>query len=115
MLRLWEAELGKKRQKTREMEEQLRADRAAMDAKENELLMLMWERDQKLAEIKAVDELVSQFLEAEDNNNFDAQKAMMNQIVALMRNDDGTGMNGENIGELENAENRQGGYCRKGR
>ncbi|KAK8689816.1 hypothetical protein V6N13_088526 [Hibiscus sabdariffa] len=104
ILRFWEAELRKMRERTRGMEEQLRADRASMDAMENERLMLMRERDHKLAEIKAVDKLVSQFLEAEDNNNFHAQKAMKDQIIAFMRQDDGGGMNGENLGEFHNAQ-----------
>ncbi|KAK8712892.1 hypothetical protein V6N13_148120 [Hibiscus sabdariffa] len=102
ILRFWEAELRKMREKTREMEEQLRADRSAMVAKENERLMLMRERDHKLAEIKAVHKLVSEFLEAGDNNNFHAQKAMKNQIIAFMTG----GMNGENIGELDNAQSQ---------
>ncbi|XP_039022505.1 uncharacterized protein LOC120154975 [Hibiscus syriacus] len=91
--RLFEAELGKKRERTRVMEERLRADIAALDAKENERLMLASERDQKLAVKKAVDKLVSEFLQAEGNKNFDAQKAMEKDIVALMSPDGGDGGN----------------------
>ncbi|XP_039022502.1 uncharacterized protein LOC120154969 [Hibiscus syriacus] len=113
ILRLYEAQLGNKREKTREMEEQLRADIAALDAKENERLMLVSERDQKLAVKKAVDKLVSEFLHAEDDKNFDTQKGMKEEIVALLRHHDGRNtagsdgsVNGENTGELENAQNQ---------
>ncbi|KAL4351396.1 hypothetical protein GQ457_06G017720 [Hibiscus cannabinus] len=92
--------------RTREMELQLLADRAAMHAKENERFMLIRDRDHKLAEIKAVDNLVSQFLQAGDNNNFHAQKAMKNQIIAFMTHDDGGRVNGENIGELDNVQSQ---------
>ncbi|XP_039022507.1 uncharacterized protein LOC120154976 [Hibiscus syriacus] len=116
ILCLYEAQLGKKRDKTREMEEQLRADIAALDAKENELLILVSERDQKLAVKKAVDKLVSEFLQAEDNKNFDAQEAMKKEIVALLGHHDGgntagpdTRVNGDNIGELDNAQNQDEG------
>ncbi|KAK8634115.1 hypothetical protein V6N13_014944 [Hibiscus sabdariffa] len=107
--------MGKKREKTREMEQQLRADRAAMKAREIERLMLMTDKDEMLAVKNTMDKLVADFLEADDNKNFDAQKAMENEIVALMsrdggRDDDDSGgsdgsVNGENIGYLENDDN----------
>ncbi|KAK5786010.1 hypothetical protein PVK06_040634 [Gossypium arboreum] len=87
-----EVELGKKREKTREMAEQLRADGAALEALENKRLMLMNERDEKLAEKKAVDKLVFDFLEADDNMNFVAQRAMLNRIVDLMSGDAARGV-----------------------
>ncbi|KAK8634120.1 hypothetical protein V6N13_014949 [Hibiscus sabdariffa] len=103
--------MGNEREKTREMAEQLRADRAAMEAKENERLMLMADKDEMLAVTKTVDKLVANFLEADDDKNFDAQKDMENEIVALMSRDgghddgntggSGGGVNGENIGYLE--------------
>ncbi|KAK8712893.1 hypothetical protein V6N13_148121 [Hibiscus sabdariffa] len=85
------------------MELQLLAHRAAIHAKENERFMLIRDRDHKLAEIKAVDNLVSQFLQAPDNNNFHAQKAMKNQIIAFMTHEDGRRVNDENIADLDNA------------
>ncbi|KAK9007014.1 hypothetical protein V6N11_019342 [Hibiscus sabdariffa] len=107
ILQLAEVEMGNEREKTREMAEQLLADRAAMEAKENERLMLTVDKDKMLALTKTVDKLVTDFLEADDDKNFDAQKAMENEIVALMSRDEGnTGgsggrFNGENIGYLE--------------
>ncbi|MBA0618711.1 hypothetical protein Godav_028014 [Gossypium davidsonii] len=92
---LLEVEMRKKREKTREMEEQLRADRAALEAMENERLMLMRERDDKIAEKKTVDKLVADFLQADANGDFEAQKAMENQIVAFISRDAGnTGPSG---------------------
>ncbi|KAL4376990.1 hypothetical protein GQ457_02G031730 [Hibiscus cannabinus] len=108
ILCLLEVEMGNEREKSREMAEQLRADGAAMEAKENERLMLIAHKDEMLAVTKTVDKLVADFLEADHNKNFDAQKAMENEIVALMSRDDGNtggsggGVNGENIGYLEN-------------
>lgn len=77
------------RMKTREMEEQLMAGRAALEAMENKRLMLMSERDEKLAEKNTVDKLVADFLQADSNGDFEAQKAMENQIVALISRDAG--------------------------
>ncbi|KAB2058744.1 hypothetical protein ES319_A11G254900v1 [Gossypium barbadense] len=74
------------------MAEQLRADGAALEALENKRLMLMNERDEKLAEKKAVDKLVFDFLEADDNMNFVAQRAMLNRIVDLMSGDAARGV-----------------------
>ncbi|KAG4176335.1 hypothetical protein ERO13_A11G238850v2 [Gossypium hirsutum] len=74
------------------MAEQLRADGAALEALENKRLMLMNERDEKLAEKKAVDKLVFDFLEADDNMNFVAQRAMLNRIVDLMSSDAARGV-----------------------
>ncbi|MBA0716214.1 hypothetical protein Golax_015064 [Gossypium laxum] len=69
------------------MAEQLRANGAALEALENKRLMLMNARDEKLTEKKAVDKLVFDFLEADDNMNFVAQRAMLNRIVDLMSRD----------------------------
>ncbi|KAB2005436.1 hypothetical protein ERO13_D11G248650v2 [Gossypium hirsutum] len=74
------------------MAEQLRADGAALEALENKRLMLMNARDEKLAEKKAVDKLVFDFLEADDNMNFVAQRAMLNRIVDLMSRDAARGV-----------------------
>lgn len=74
------------------MAEQLRADGAALEASENKHLMLMNERDEKLAVKKAVDKLVTDFLEADYNRNFVAQGTMLNRIVALMSRDDAAGV-----------------------
>ncbi|GMI79086.1 hypothetical protein HRI_001577900 [Hibiscus trionum] len=111
ILRLAEVEMGKQREKTTEMAEQLSADRAAMEAKENEVSMLMAEKDEMLAVTMTVDKLLADFLEADDNKNFDAQRALENEIVALMNRDadsstggSGDGVNGENIGYLENGD-----------
>ncbi|KAB2058743.1 hypothetical protein ES319_A11G254800v1 [Gossypium barbadense] len=94
-LMLLEVEMRKKREKTEEMEKQLRADRAALEAMENKRLMLMSERDDKIAEKKTVDKLVADFLRADANGDFEAQKAMENQIVALISRDTGdTGPSG---------------------
>ncbi|KAK5786009.1 uncharacterized protein LOC108472924 [Gossypium arboreum] len=94
-LMLLEVEMRKKREKTEEMEKQLRADQAALEAMENKRLMLMSERDDKIAEKKTVDKLVADFLRADANGDFEAQKAMENQIVALISRDAGdTGPSG---------------------
>ncbi|XVE90110.1 hypothetical protein DITRI_Ditri20bG0051200 [Diplodiscus trichospermus] len=66
------------------MKESLRAHEAAMEAKERERVMLLREKYQMLAVKEAEKKSVADFLEADSNNqNFD-EKAMMEDIVALM-------------------------------
>ncbi|XP_022744186.1 uncharacterized protein LOC111295087 isoform X1 [Durio zibethinus] len=95
IVRVVEAELTKEREKTRLMEESLRADRAALEAKERERTMLVREKDRMVATKEAGDKLVAVFLEADGNNeNFD-EKAMMAAIVALLSHDGGDDGDGE--------------------
>ncbi|XP_022745026.1 uncharacterized protein LOC111295682 [Durio zibethinus] len=84
-----EAELTKEREKTKLMKESARADQAALEAKERELAMLVRKKDRMLATKEAGDRLVDVFLEADGNNeNFD-ETAMMDAILALIRDDGG--------------------------
>ncbi|XP_022719978.1 uncharacterized protein LOC111277827 [Durio zibethinus] len=93
ILRVLEIELGREREKTRLMEESLRADRAALEAKGRERWILMREKDRMLAVKEVEEKLVADFLEAEANKNFDDQKAMIDAIVALMSRGAGEGNN----------------------
>ncbi|XVE90100.1 hypothetical protein DITRI_Ditri20bG0050300 [Diplodiscus trichospermus] len=82
-VRVVEVELAKEREKTRLMEESLRADEAALEAKERERSMLLREKDRVVAVKEAEEKLVADFLEADGRNKSFDKKAMMDAIVAL--------------------------------
>ncbi|XP_022718963.1 uncharacterized protein LOC111277079 isoform X2 [Durio zibethinus] len=93
ILRVLEIELEREREKTRLMEESLRADRSALEAKERERWILVREKDRMLAVKEVEEKLVADFLEAEASKNFDDQKAMIDAIVASMCRGAGEGNN----------------------
>ncbi|XVF42486.1 hypothetical protein PTKIN_Ptkin01aG0367300 [Pterospermum kingtungense] len=79
ILRLVEVELiTKEREKTKLMEESLRADLAALEAKERERSMLQREKDRLLAIKEADENLVAAFVEADGNN------ISLDELIAIL-------------------------------
>ncbi|XWS64822.1 hypothetical protein CRYUN_Cryun05aG0037200 [Craigia yunnanensis] len=113
IVRAVEVVLTSEREKTRLMDESLRADRAELEEKERERSMLLREKDRMHAVKDAEEKLVADFLEADGNNKNFHDKAMMDAIVALISRDGGDGSNdggfggdlGGNINYLENTQN----------
>ncbi|XVF30902.1 hypothetical protein REPUB_Repub16aG0098200 [Reevesia pubescens] len=79
------------------------ADLAALVATEIEREMLKRGKNQMLAAEQANEKLVADFLEADDNKNFDAQKDMLGDIEAAMN--PGAGGNGNMLAVIEAAMN----------
>ncbi|XVF42479.1 hypothetical protein PTKIN_Ptkin01aG0366500 [Pterospermum kingtungense] len=107
-----EVELRNEREKTRIMKESLRAERAALEAKERERSMLLTVKGRVIEVKEAEEKLVADFLEAVGSNESFDEKATMEAIVALLGHDgaggsEGGGLGGVHGGDSNNIENTQ--------
>ncbi|XVF42484.1 hypothetical protein PTKIN_Ptkin01aG0367000 [Pterospermum kingtungense] len=112
LIRVAEVEMRNEREKTKAMEESLRADRAELEAKERERSILLRVKDRALAVKEAEEKLVADFLEAVGSNKSLDEKATMEAIVALLGRDgaggsDGGGLGGVHGGNSNNIENTE--------
>ncbi|XVF42489.1 hypothetical protein PTKIN_Ptkin01aG0367600 [Pterospermum kingtungense] len=101
LIRVAEVELRNEREKTRVMEESLRADRAELEAKERERSMLLRVKDRGFAVKEAEEKLVADFLEAVGTNKSFDEKAAMKAIVALLGRDGAGGSDGGGLGGVQ--------------